>query len=155
MNKMLPFKFLPENEHKHLRIIKFHGKDYNKFMSFIFYLRDFNYEQLDNLDYAILEALNESFIADFQLNTKIIFENQLKEIQNRYKLEEIKDFTIQLSPAVTDSLIKEMQMGRQVYSYPKYFKISFLKGHNFMYLHNYHVAYLDINDLEKLQDTIK
>lgn len=155
MNEIITFKFLPETEHKHLRIIKFHGKEYNKFTSFIFYLRDFEYETLDNLDNAILEALQQNHIAEFELNTRILFENQLEEIKNRYKLEEMKDFTIQLSPIVTDDLIRLMQLGREVYSYRKYFKVSFLKGYNFMHFHDYYLAYLQIDELEKLEKTIK
>lgn len=155
MNEIKTIKFLPKDQHKHLRVIRFHGKEYNKFTSFIFYLRDFEYENLDNLDNAILEALNQNSIAEFQLNAKILFENQLDEIINRYRLEEVKDFTIQLSPIVTDNLIKEMQFGREVYSYLKYFKVSFLKGYNFMHFHNYYLAYLNIDELERLQETIK
>lgn len=155
MDKLISFKFLPEDEHKHLRVIRFHGKEYNKFTSFIFYLRDFEYEMLDNLDNAILEALNENYIAEFQLNTKILFENQLEEIKNRYRLEEVKDFTIQLSPVVTDDLIRAMQLGKEVYSYLKHYKVFFLKGYNFMHFHDYYVAYLEIGELETLEKTIK
>lgn len=85
MNDKIIIKFLPETEHKHLRVIKLNGREYNKFTSFILYLRDFEFENLDNIDNAILDVLNQSYNVEIQLNTKIIFENQLDKIRNRYK----------------------------------------------------------------------
>ncbi|WP_295222949.1 hypothetical protein [uncultured Chryseobacterium sp.] len=150
-----PFKFLSEENQKYLRIIRLQGKEYNKYISFIFYLRDIEFQELDNLDNSFLESLNQNQIAAFELNTKIIFENQLDEIINRYKLDDTKRFTLQLNPIITNELIEQMQLGREVYGYIKYFKISFSKGDNFMYFHDYYLSYLDIDELEKLQDTIQ
>lgn len=48
----------------------------------------------------------------------------------------------------TDDLIKEMQLGREVYSYLKYLKVSLSKGYNFMHFHDYFIAHLQIDELE-------
>lgn len=154
MNRIITFKFLPTNDFKHLRIIRCYGNEYNKFSSFVFYLRDFEYEKLDELDEAILASFNENHHAIFQMNTKILFENQLQEIIDRFTLQEKRKHTVQLSPIATDKFILEAQAGRPIYSYIKEFNIWFSPGYNFQYFHNHIVAYIDADNLEYLQKTI-
>lgn len=155
MNPFKTIKFLKEDEFKHLRVVRCRGKEYNRYSLFMFYLRDFKYENIDELDQAILESLNQTQEAVLELNQKILFEGQLDEVLSRYELEEKIDITIQLSPIVTNELIREVELGREVFSYLKYFKANFRKGHDFMHLSNNFLGYLDIETLNQLQDTMK
>ncbi|MGV8815360.1 MAG: hypothetical protein ACOH2D_14755 [Gelidibacter sp.] len=155
MNPFKTIKFLNVDDFRHLRVVRCRGKEYNGYSLFLFYLRDFEYENIDELDQGILESLNQTQEAVLELNQKILLEGQLEEVMSRYELEEKIDITIQLSPIVTNELIREVELGREIFSYLKYFKANFRKGYDFMHLSNYFLGYLDVERLNLLQNTMK
>mgnify|MGYP000851077092 CR=1 FL=1 len=147
-------KLLPFASWENIRIIKCQGKEMNKYLYFLCYLRPSNFKELDELDDSILNALKSNQNAEFYLCQEIYREGQTEEILNNIELDEIQNITIQLNPQITDVIRDRVKLGFEIYGYPKYFNIRFRKGHNFIYRSQHFSTSLEYNLNLKLESTI-
>lgn len=113
---MKTLKILPKSEFKNLKIIRVVGPEWNSFTGYLPYERtlknEYDYEQGDELDKNLLEAIQKSFPNSNLLeNRLIILEGDLEEQLNRLKSGSEKKLTVNFFPFI-DIPIDQLLMHR-------------------------------------------
>lgn len=154
-------EFLPEKDFKILKVIEIIGPNWNRFNGYLSYLRNFdkeNYESGDILDEKILSTIKQTMpLSYLRLNEKILFKDQLEEIQSRINMPKKMNLTIQLFPLIPNENIFEFA-GKEFNAYPYNFNINIIhheKNDYMSLIHNYLICNIPHDIIDDISKTIK
>jgi hypothetical protein len=160
-NKVI--KLLPSAEFKVLRIIKIVGNEWNPFIGYLPYLRDFeplkyDSQNGDEVDEKMITVLRNCFPNSILwIREEILFNDQLQNTLNTLEGSTRKVITIQFAPLIPFEEVPGL-VGRTFYAYPFSFDVRLFLSENSTkkeLINDYFICNLPYKNLDEIIMTIK
>lgn len=152
MNKEIEIKLLKENDIKNLRVLKCVTNEYNRYFSYLFYFRDKEYVEIDELDKAIIKSLKEFAEVTVEHHKTILYEEEIERFIEIYKdVCKVEELNLRLIPKITSEIFDKAKKGLiELVGYKINLMCFFKEGNNFTYRFNNYLVYLDYPLIDKL-----
>lgn len=156
-------ELLPISEFKVLKVIKIIGNEWNKFIGYLPYLRDFSPEKYDShngdyVDEKIITILRNSFPdSNWWIREEILFKEQLEITLKNIEGNNRKEIIIQFAPLIPYHEASKL-VGKTFRAYPYSFHLRLFLSENSNkneFINDYFICNLPYLNLDELVKTIK